>query len=166
MRKRGRVPIPPARCGVLTLLLSLMLLTGCAAPASNPAASASDAQSAPAESVSAPQEAPVLWPWTEEPVKVEYDRMWEYSARGESEDPSLLAALTAAVQSLEVEDPSEVYVEDYTDVLTFTFADGEQYRLEFEEQQWVAENGQRYTVEGLKQVRSILDTLLGEDALR
>lgn len=166
MRKRGRVPVLPARCGVLTLLLSLTLLTGCAVPTSAPAAPGSAAQSAPAESVSAFQEAPVLWPWTEEPVKVEYDRMWEYSARGESEDPSLLAALTAAVQNLEVGDPSELYVEDYTDVLTFTFADGSTHRLEFEEHQWVAEDGQRYTVEGLRQVRSILDTLLGEDALR
>lgn len=166
MRKRGSVSVPPARRAVLTLLLSLTLLAGCAAPTSASAASVSGAQSAPAESISAFQEAPVLWPWTEEPVKVEYDRMWEYSARGESEDPSLLAALTTAVQSLEVGEPSELYVEDYTDVLTFTFADGAQYRLEFEEQQWVAENGQRYTVEGLRQVRSILDTLLGEDALR
>lgn len=144
------------------LLLGLVF-TGCTAP--SPAASGSVAGSAPAESVSALQEVPELWPWTEEPVKVEYDRMWVYSARGESEDPELLAELTAALQSLKVGEPSELYVTDYTDVLTFTFPGGEQYRLEFEEQQWVTAGDKRFTVEGLDRVRSILDTLLGEEAL-
>lgn len=144
-------------------LLLVLALTGCGAPAASPASS--DSGSAPAESASAPQEETALWPWTEEPVKVEYDRMWEYSARGESEDPELLAALTAAIQNLSVGAPTNMAVTDYTDLLTFTFADGSQYRLEFEEQMWVREDGQRCTVEGLRQVRSILDMLLGEDAL-
>ena len=85
-------------------LLCALLLTGCASPPPSSAGS-------PA-SVSAAQEAPVLWPWTEEPVKVQYDRLWMYSARGESEDPELLGALTAAVESLKVGAPSEVCVED------------------------------------------------------
>lgn len=140
-------------------LLCALLLTGCASPPP------SGAGSPAAASVSAAQEAPVLWPWTEEPVKVQYDRLWMYSARGESEDPELLGALTAAVESLKVGAPSEVCVEDYTDVLTFTFADGTLYRLEFEEQQWVTQDGERFTVEGLDRVRSVLDALLGEEAL-
>lgn len=50
-------------------------------------------------------------------------------------------------------------------MLTFTFADGTLYRLEFEEQQWVTQDGERFTVEGLDRVRSVLDALLGEEAL-
>ena len=96
------------------------------------------------------------------PVSVEYSRMWEYSASAQTDDPAILAELVAAIRSLEIGEKSEWVTEDYTDILTFTFADGDALRLEFENQSWVTENGERYEVEGLGRVRAILDELVGE----
>ena len=96
----------------------------------------------------------------ETPIRVRYDRMWAYSAFAESEDPALIAEIIAAVQALEVGAPTSMAVEDYTDILTFTFPDGTAGRLEFEEQNWVAEDNTRYHVEGLSRLRSILDGML------
>ena len=88
--------------------------------------------------------------------------MWEYSASAQTDDPDILAELVAAIQSLEIGEKSEWVTEDYTDILTFTFADGDALRLEFENQSWVTKNGERYEVEGLGRVRAILDELVGE----
>ncbi len=55
---------------------------------------------------------------------------------------------------------SEWITEDYTDILTFTLANGDTLRLEFENQSWVREDGKRYKVSGLERVRTILETIL------
>ena len=70
------------------------------------------------------EEPPELWTATEQPVKVRYDRMWEYSDSAESSDPAVISALVDAVKALEVGEPTDTVIDDYTDVVTFFFPDG------------------------------------------
>ena len=58
---------------------------------------------------------------------------------------------------------TDMGVEDYTDILTFTFADGSTARLEFEEQIWVKERNERYCVEGLASLRELLDGMISDE---
>lgn len=129
---------------LIPLLAALLLLPGCAAG-------------------SAAVPAGPLWTKEGTPVSVDYDRMWVYSASARSEDPAVLAALREAVSALEVGPESEWVTEDYTDILTFTFDDGDTLRLEFENQSVVMEDRTRYEVEGLGRLRAILDELIGEN---
>lgn len=101
-----------------------------------------------------------IWDHTEEPVSLRYDRMWIYSAVAETEDAELIRRLTYAIAELDVGDSTEKEVMDYTDLLTFTFLDGTSVRIEFEENMWVAEDGIRYEVRGLDEVRSLLEELI------
>ena len=103
---------------------------------------------------------PVLWPAKEMPVSLKYDRMWVYSAHAETEDPDTINRIVDAVSSLSVGEKADYVVEDYTDILLFTFPDGSTYRLEFEEDNWVTEGSGRLHVEGLTQLRALLDKLL------
>ncbi len=103
-----------------------------------------------------------LWPITEMPVSLRYDRMWIYSAYAETEDAAVIANIVAAVNALSVGDPSDVFVMDYTDILTFSFADGITLRLEFEENNWVKNDNERYHVDGLASLRGLLDGLIEE----
>ena len=96
------------------------------------------------------------------PVSVRYDRLWVYSAYGETKDPEILKDLVDAILMLEVGKESDMFTEDYTDILTFAFADGDTFRLEFEDQCWVKADDERYEVTGLDQVRTILEAILPE----
>ena len=113
-------------------------------------------------------DASALWPETELPVSLRYDRMWVYSAYAETEDPEVIGGIVEAVQALEASGKEGSAVEDYTDLLLFTFADGHTRRLRFEEESWVTEEGRHLQMEGdgLARLRRLLDELLGEKALR
>ena len=113
-------------------------------------------------------DASALWPETELPVSLRYDRMWVYSAYAETEDPEVIGGIVEAVQALEVTGKEGSAVEDYTDLLLFTFADGHTRRLRFEEESWVTEEGRYLQLEGdgLARLRRLLDELLGEKVLR
>lgn len=102
----------------------------------------------------------IIWTAEEQPVSVRYDRLWEYSDNVESTDPVLIAEIVDAIRALEVGAPTEMAVDDYTDILTFTFRDGSTVRLEFEEQNWVTQSGERYQVEGLSRLRNVLEDLM------
>ena len=147
-----------ARCRkmkMLSAILTLLLLIGCAPK---------DTPSVPAGTpANEPQQGIVLWTRTDAPTEVDYHRMWLYSAEAHSEDPAVLEALAAAIRALKVGARSDQMTTDYTDVLVFSFADGETLRLEFENQCVVMADDTRYAVEGLRQVRTILDELIGED---
>ena len=67
-----------------------------------------------------------------------------------------------AVKDLSVGEKADYVVDDFTDLLLFTFPDGSTYRLEFEEENWVTEGSGRLHVEGLSQLRALLDKLLGD----
>ena len=163
--------------GLLLTLLITCVFSACAsgsAPTAAPAGTSeaassaastvtSEASSAAAVSESAADStAPVLWPAKEMPVSLKYDRMWVYSAHAETEDPDTINRIVDAVSSLSVGEKADYVVEDYTDILLFTFPDGSTYRLEFEEDNWVTEGSGRLHVEGLTQLRALLDKLLGD----
>ena len=122
-------------------------------------------ESIPAEASAQEPEAESLQIWTaaEPPVSVRYDRMWEYSDYAETTDPETIAALVEAVQALEIGDPTEMATDDFTDILTFGFADGTTLRLEFEDQCWVTGDGKRYQVEGLTALRGLLEDMLEDE---
>lgn len=141
----------------LIMMMALLLLAGCSAPKADSAAPAGSAPAAAAK-----DETPTVWTKDEMPVKIDYTRMWEYGAAAQSDDPAVIAELVSAIQALKVGEKSEWVTDDYTDVLTFTFADGDTLRLEFENQCWVTGNGERYEVEGLGRVRAVLDGLVGD----
>ncbi len=171
-------------------LIAMLLLTGCAQNTDSGSAKKSSKQTVqekteqkkdadkkeePAEikadapkkeSADAPDEAPAepeIWTATEMPVHLRYDRMWGYGAFGETDDPELIAEAVDAIRAIRIIEPTDMSVDDYSDYLNFTFADGSETRLVFEEQIWVVDREQRYRVEGLKTLRSILDPLIEEE---
>ena len=101
-----------------------------------------------------------IWTIEEMPVSFRYDRMWEYSDCAGTEDPALIGEIVEALKSVQAGEATDVEVEDYTDILTFTFADGSEIQLIFEEQNWVFAEQERYRVEGLSYLRSLLDALI------
>ena len=107
--------------------------------------------------------AKVIWTRTDMPNHLRYDRMWEYSAYAETDDPEQIAAIVDAVRDMTVGDAVKYAVDDYTDILTFSFDDGTMLRLEFEEYNWVKDGKERYHVEGLGPLRSMLEGLLDND---
>ena len=137
------------------ILAILLLLTGCAgrtaAPAETPAPTPVPEGPAP------------LWTREDMPVKVEYQRMWIYSACAETGDAEAIAALVGAVRALRPGAEDDTVTTDYTDILLFTFAGGETLRLEFENQNYVASDGTRYHTEGLQNLRDVLEALFGEE---
>ena len=104
-----------------------------------------------------------IWTRTDMPSHLRYDRMWEYSAHAETDDPEQIAAIVGAIKGITVEDPVDYAVEDYTDILTFSFDDGTTMRLEFEEYNWVKDGKERYHVEGLGALRNLLEDLMDGD---
>ena len=108
------------------------------------------------EEINSIQEHPDLWPTDEAPVRLRYDRMWGYSESIEISEPEELAAIVDAVKSIQIGAPTDTTVDDYTDVLLFTFEDGGMIRLQFEEQNWVTTKDERYKVEGLAELRELL----------
>ena len=104
----------------------------------------------------------VLWTAAEEPVSIRYDRRWAYSDSAELTDLARIREIVEAVKALTVGGPTDACTEDYTDILSFTFADGTTARLEFEDQNWVTETGARLQVEGLPRLRGLLDEVLTE----
>ena len=124
------------------------------------AAASTDGTPAAASESAADGEGPVLWPEKEMPVSLKYDRMWVYSAHAETEDPDTINRIVEAVRNLSVGEKADYIVEDFTDLLLFTFPDGSTYRLEFEEENWVTEGSGRLHVEGLSELRALLDKLL------
>ena len=153
--------------GLLLSLLITCALSACASAGASETATAaaptvtSEAATAAAVSESTTDSGdPILWPAKEMPVSLKYDRMWVYSAHAETEDPDTINRIVEAVKSLSVGEKADYVVEDYTDILLFTFPDGSTYRLEFEEDNWVTEGSGRLHVEGLTQLRALLDKLL------
>ena len=152
----------------LTAIALLLSLAACGGSRSGSKTENSGSSPAPQAQTPAPTDPggdvseAALWPLAEMPVKLQYDRMWIYGAYAETEDASMIADIVAAVNALKVGEPSDVFVTDYTDILTFTFADGTTLRLEFEEYNWVKNDRERYHVDGLSPLRSLLDNLLEE----
>ena len=95
-------------------------------------------------------------------LSLRYDRLWEYGEYCETTDAEQIEEIVAAIRALKVGAQSDVCVDDYTDILTFSFADGTTLTLEFEGQSWVKDTDTRYSVEGLSRLRNLLDEVLEE----
>ena len=93
------------------------------------------------------------------PVKVTYQRMWEYSASGESTDPEVIRALLAGLDELKIGAETDMAVDDFGDIIRFEYPDGTVKTYEFEGDIIVKEDGTRNEVEGLKSLRELLNTL-------
>ena len=101
----------------------------------------------------------VIWKADEMPVRIQYDRYWEYGDYTVIEDPETIEAIVQTIKELRVGAKTDIMVDDYTDILTFYFPDEGMIRLEFEEQNWVR-NGERYHVDGLGALRTILNEVM------
>ena len=107
-----------------------------------------------------------IWTTDKTPTKVRYDRMWEYSASGETDDPAFISALVTAIKNLKVGNPTPMATDDFTDFVSFTFeGETEPLKLQFEDQCWVKDQKTRFEVEGIRDVRQLLDQLIDEDTL-
>ena len=94
------------------------------------------------------------------PVKVTYQRMWEYSASGESTDPEVIQALLNGLDELKIGAETDMAVDDFGDIIRFEYPDGTVKTYEFEGDIIVKEDGTRNEVEGLKSLRELLNTLI------
>lgn len=148
---------------ILAGLISLTLLCACTAQGAEQKQTTETTTPTKEAAATATSE---IWKTDKMPVKVEYARMWEYSASGSSEDAAYIEALVDAIKRVKVGEPTDMATEDYTDVVLFTF-EGEKdpLRLEFENQCWVKDQKTRYEVEGLRDVRQLLDQLIDEEQI-
>ena len=97
------------------------------------------------------------------PVKLYYQQYYESGGSTETEDPEVIQVLLEQNAALECGEESNYAVEDYTDSLIFQYADGSTLRYEFEEKNYVTEDGKRYRVaEGLGGLRRLLNDLMKE----
>ena len=149
--------------GIAVILLLCCMLCGCAA-APGGQTTAEETQKTAGKTMESTEDIPVLWPETEMPAALKYDRMWIYSAHAETEDPEVIRDIVEAVRNIQVQEKEGSRAEDYTDILLFTFRDGHTYRLEFEADSWLADDDTCLHVEGLSPLRTILDGLLEKDA--
>ena len=155
------------------LLLVCLLLTGCtlmntkeekkeesSRPDESSSLSLPDETNSSSEPVEdSKEEVLVIWTTDETPTRIRYDRYWEYGDYVDIEDPETIAAIVQIIQGMKVGEKTNIITDDYTDILTFYFADEGMIRLEFEEQNWV-HNGDRYHVDGLGALRSLLTEVM------
>ena len=143
---------------LLLMAVSLLQLTSCSRtgqPKDEPAVESTTIETEPQEN-----SAGEIWTRSDMPSHLRYDRMWEYSDHAETDDPGQIEAIVDAIRNMTVKDPVQYAVDDYTDILTFGFADGTTLRVEFEEQNWVRDGKERYHVEGLGVLRSLLEGMM------
>lgn len=98
----------------------------------------------------------------DEPVKVIYQRNYEYSASFETEDKSTIYSLMNALNNIEVLSESNMAVDDYDDLITFVSADGEKTTVVFEYKR-LLKNNKRYNVNGYEQVNNVLLSFAGTE---
>lgn len=142
---------------ILTGIVAITLLSAC---------TAQGAEQRQADTTAQTDATSEIWTTDKTPTKVRYDRMWEYSASGETDDPAFISALVTSIKNLKVGNPTPMATDDFTDFVSFTFeGETEPLKLQFEDQCWVTDQNTRYEVEGLKKVRQLLDQLIDEDTL-
>ena len=106
-----------------------------------------------------------IWTADTMPVHLKYRRMWEYCAQAETEDAKRIADIVDAVKALQIGEEAETVVDDYTDRLVFSFADGSEVQLEFEADCWVADGKLKMKVDGVatQSPQTVLDDLTLDD---
>ena len=142
---------------ILTGIVAITLLSAC---------TAQGAEQRQADTTAQTEATSEIWTTDKTPTKVRYDRMWEYSASGETDDPAFISALVTSIKNLKVGNPTPMATDDFTDFVSFTFeGETEPLKLQFEDQCWVKDQNTRFEVEGIRDVRQLLDQLIDEDTL-
>jgi hypothetical protein len=142
---------------ILTGIVAITLLSAC---------TAQGAEQRQADTTAQTEATSKIWTTDKTPTKVRYDRMWEYSASGETDDPAFISALVTSIKNLKVGNPTPMATDDFTDFVSFTFeGETEPLKLQFEDQCWVKDQKTRYEVEGIRDVRQLLDQLIDEDTI-
>ncbi len=91
----------------------------------------------------------------DEPVKVIYQKNYEYSALFETEDKKIIQDLINALNKIKILSETNIAVDDYEDVITFVSADGETTTVRFECKR-LLKNDKRYDVNGYEAVNDVL----------
>lgn len=103
-----------------------------------------------------------LWTATEMPVKLIYGCVNETFLEAETEDPVMIGQAIDAIKSLEIGEANNMETLDAGDDLHFIFEDGSEVRLTFEGDNWITDDHERYHVEGLSRLHSVLYVLFEE----
>lgn len=103
-----------------------------------------------------------LWTATEMPVKLIYGCVNETFLEAETEDPVIIGQAIDAIKSLEIGEANNMETLDAGDDLHFIFEDGSEVRLTFEGDNWITDDHERYHVEGLSRLHSVLYVLFEE----
>ena len=96
------------------------------------------------------------------PYKLIYRRLYEEALETETEEPDIVEEILEAVKEVKTGEESDIFTTDHTDILIFVYEDGKEIAYEFEGDCLVSEDGKRYKAEGLKQLRVLLNKLIGE----
>ena len=100
-----------------------------------------------------------LWTSTEMPVKLIYGCVNETFLEAETEDPAIIGNAIDAIKALEIGEANNMETLDAADDLRFIFEDGSEVRLMFEGDNWITDDHERYHVEGLSRLHSVLYVL-------
>ena len=103
-----------------------------------------------------------LWTSTEMPVKLIYGCVNETFLEAETEDPVIIGQAIDAIKSLEIGEANNMETLDAGEDLHFIFEDGSEVRLTFEGDNWITDDHERYHVEGLSRLHSVLYVLFEE----
>ena len=103
-----------------------------------------------------------LWTSTEMPVKLIYGCVNETFLEAETEDPAIIGNAIDAIKALEIGEANNMETLDAADDLHFIFEDGSEVRLTFEGDNWITDDHERYHVEGLSRLHSVLYVLFEE----
>ena len=103
-----------------------------------------------------------LWTATEMPVKLIYGCVNETFLEAETEDPAIIGNAIDAIKALEIGEANNMETLDAADDLRFIFEDGSEVRLMFEGDNWITDDHERYHVEGLSRLHSVLYVLFEE----
>lgn len=103
-----------------------------------------------------------LWTSTEMPVKLIYGCVNETFLEAETEDPAIIGNAIDAIKALEIGEANNMETLDAADDLRFIFEDGSEVRLMFEGDNWITDDHERYHVEGLSRLHSVLYVLFEE----
>jgi len=156
-------------CSIILTLSLMILSSGCASNASKGQTAAADSSAAAADTAAqaatASEPAKVdngLWTATEMPVKLIYGCVNETFLEAETEDPVIIGQAIDAIKSLEIGEANNMETLDAGDDLHFIFEDGSEVRLTFEGDNWITDDHERYHVEGLSRLHSVLYVLFEE----
>ena len=84
------------------------------------------------------------------------------SEPSEDEDPAIIGNAIDAIKALEIGEANNMETLDAADDLRFIFEDGSEVRLMFEGDNWITDDHERYHVEGLSRLHSVLYVLFEE----